>query len=453
MKRICKFNRIITKGNSGIIFNGLTGGVLHASSDFLTAYNLAMKHQPLDQEMIETLFPDQVIRETLVRENILVPIKFDEYAFVEKARRIVVEQDQSTNVEFIVTYRCNFRCVYCYAGQAPHHMSQDIAQRAVDFTSEMVKKRNSKAIQVQFIGGEPLLNPQAIEFICSQMSILRDEMGLIVRTSLTTNGSLLTRTMLQKIRYLGPVEVQITLDGPELIHNRRRPMNQGNSFQAIVNNIKECCKDIDELAIRINIDYENVKIVPEFLGQVRAIVPSNTSLTMVPTFAHTEASSHYSGQCFERKDMAPQLAKLWTEALALGFPHSWNPIPTFVSCGAILPGSIAIDPLGDIYKCAATYGDKSFSVGTVKKGLDILPGSVYDDFVNRDKRVLASGQCRGCTALPVCMGGCSFRSFRRNGVMHESDCRHDQQECFEDFVRQYFDWHLHKRAVGQPKYI
>lgn len=449
MKRICDFNRVIMDGDSGIIFNGLNGAVLKANSSVLNAYELAHQHQPLDRAMVETLFPDQEIRNILEREHLLVPVNFDEYTFIDKARNIMVNQDLGTNVEFIVTYRCNFRCIYCYAGQAPPHMSEDMAQRAADFASEMAQQRNSKAMKIQFIGGEPLLNPEAIDIICAHMSALRDERELIMRTSLTTNGSLLTRRMLKSIRAVGPVDVQITLDGPEPIHNKRRSMKNSNSYQAIVNNIKECVQDVDELPIRINVDYENVEFIPDFLVQMREFLPDDTALAMVPTFAHTEASAHYSGQCFKNNDMPAQLSNIWTVALALGFPPSWNPIPTFMSCGAIMPGSIAIDPLGDIYKCAATYGNKALSVGTVKEGLDTASGSVYDQFVNRDKRVLASGKCRGCSALPVCMGGCSFRSFRKNGVMHEPDCRHDQRECFEDFIRQYFEWHVRKRVKGQ----
>ena len=444
MKRICSLTKILIRKNSGIIFNGLTGAVLRANDSLISAYKLALEKQPLDQEMIEALFPDHGIRKTMEQEYILVPVKFDEYAFIEKARSIILENDIGTNIEFVVSYRCNFHCVYCYAGQASPHMSKEIAQRAADFASKMAKNRNSKAMKIQFIGGEPLLNTQAIEIICDHMSTFRDKQGLIMSTSLTSNGSLLTPRILQKIRSVGPIEVQITLDGPEHVHNKRRPMKNGNSYQAIVNNIKKCAEVIDSLTVRINIDYDNVDFIPDFLNHIRGFLPDDTSLAMVPTFAHTNASDHYASNCFKNNELSPQLIKVWTEALSLGFPPSWNPIPTFMSCGAVMPGSISIDPLGDIYKCAATYGDKSMRVGTIKHGLEINQGTVYDQFVNRDKKILSSGQCRGCSALPVCMGGCSFRSLRKNGVMHKADCRYDQKECLNDFLSQYFDWHLHK---------
>lgn len=445
MKRTCALNKVVTSENSGIIFNGLTGAVLHANAELLTAYKLAQEKQPINQETIKALFPDQDIRDTLEREYLLVPVEFDEYAFIEKARNIMLEHDIGTNVEFIVTYRCNFSCVYCYAGQASPHMSKAMARSAANFASQMAINRNSKAMKVQFIGGEPLLNPQAIEIICNCMSALRDRRALIMKTSLTTNGSLLTPKSLQTIRSVGPIDVQITLDGPEFIHNKRRPMKNGNSYQHIVNNIKKCAEYIDNLTMRINVDYENIEFIPEFLNDLQKFVPDNTSLSMVPTFAHTDASAHYSSHCFKNSELSAQLMRVWTEALSLGYPPSWNPIPTFMSCGAVMPGSIAIDPLGDLYKCAATYGNKSMRVGTVQDGIEITPGSVYDQFVNRDKKILSSGQCHGCSALPVCMGGCSFKSFRKNGVMHKADCRYDHSECLDDFLRLYFKWHLRNK--------
>jgi len=450
MKRVCSLIRVIKNGDSGIIFNGLTGAVLHASSKLLIAFELAGRYQSLAPEMLNKLFPNPKVRETLEYENLLVPVNFNENSFVEKARKIMVEQDIGTNVEFIVTYRCNFRCLYCYAGQSPPHMSKDTAQYAVNFARKMADERKSKAMKIQFIGGEPLLNTDAISIICEQMAEFRDDRKLIMRTSLTSNGSLLTREILRTIKNVGPIDIQLTLDGPEVIHNQRRPMINGNSFRTIINNIEKCIKDIDELAIRINVDYDNMDYIPQFLSELRKLVPETTSLSMVPTFSHTDSSAQYSGHCFKKEDLAPQLANIWDEALALGYPPSWNPYPTFMSCGAVMPGSIAIDPFGDIYKCAASYGNTSLSVGNIKNGLDTRIGGIYDQFINRDKKILDSGQCHGCAALPICMGGCAFKSLREKGVMHKSICRHDQKECFENFVRQYFNWHVTKKDSSLP---
>lgn len=59
--------------------------------------------------------------------------------------------------------------------------------------------------------------------------------------------------------------VQITLDGPPEIHNKRRRMPNGeDTFYKIVNNIVEAC-NIIPIVIRINVDKTNIKFVNKII--------------------------------------------------------------------------------------------------------------------------------------------------------------------------------------------
>lgn len=410
------------------------------NKELTDAYFKLKGNSHISNNLLHEIFYDEEILNRLKDENIIIPDKFDELSVIRKAQNIIQNEDSSTNVEFIVTYDCNLNCKYCYAIRKNSEMSSILANKATDFAIDLAEKRHSKVMMVQFIGGEPLLNKPAIKIICNKMLKFKNSFGIIMGTSLTTNGVLLERSILDSIRELGPIQVQITIDGPEKIHNSRRPLRGGNSFREIIKNLTEYQQYIDELVIRINVDYDNIIHVSTLFNYLLKNNITKISLTMIPTFSHTDKSSHYNNHCFSKNDLVPELRNVWKEALSLGFSPSWNPFPTFMSCGTVLHSSIAIDPYGDIYKCAAAYGDKSYAVGNIFDGIDTSPNSLYASYIKRDSILLDSGKCNQCKSLPICMGGCSFRAQRITGSMFEPDCRFDKKDCLVDFIRLYSDW-------------
>jgi uncharacterized protein len=426
-----------------ILYNTLTGSLMWCNKEFTKAYLRLKETNLISDSLLREIIYDEKILNKLKDEIFVVPDHFDELSVIRQAQDIIQNKDLSTNVEFIVSYDCNLSCKYCYAIRKNSEMSPTVAEEAATFAINLAKERRSKTMMVQFIGGEPLLNKTAIDIISSKMLEFKDTHEIIMGTSLTTNGVLLEKSSLESIRKLGPIQVQITIDGPEEIHNRRRPLKGGNSFKEIITNIIECQNYIDELVIRINVDYENITHVSTLLNYLLKNNIEKISLTIIPTFSHTDKSSHYGCHCFSKDDLVSELRTVWAEALSLGFPPSWNPYPTFMSCGVVLPGSIAIDPYGDIYKCAAAYGDKSYSVGNISIGIDSSPGSMYDSYIKRDSKLLLSSECSQCTSFPICMGGCSFRAQRMTGSMFEPDCRFDKKDCLVDFIRFYSDWYEH----------
>jgi uncharacterized protein len=422
-----------------------------ANDAFAEAYSKLRSEKRITDELLLKLFEDEQVVGKLKEENIVVPENFDEISFVRKYQDIIRLEDTATNVEFIVTYACNLSCTYCYAIRKKVALTPEIAYAAADFAIDFAKSRQSNEMSVQFIGGEPLLNRHAIEIIVERMLGFKNANRIAMRTTLSTNGILLDKSVIDLIRKLGPIQVQITIDGPEEIHNSRRPLRGGNSYQIIMDNIVKYKQYIDELVIRINIDRDNIEHVPILLKQLTDNSLLDASLSIVPTFSHTDQCSHYHLHCFTTNELRPNIQQAWREALAIGFIPSWNPLPTFISCHAISPGSIAIDPYGDIYKCAAVYGDKIHAVGNIFKGLDTSPNSLYMSYIKRDALLLDRGECRLCASLPICAGGCAFRAEQRTGSMFAHDCRYDKKECLDDFVRLYADWYKKGGFTISPK--
>ena len=93
-----------------------------------------------------------------------------------------------------VAHDCNLKCKYCFAGEGEYHghrgmMSLDVAKKAIDFIIENSKHR--KNIEVDFFGGEPLMNWEVVKGTVEYAKTREKETGKNFRFTMTTNGVLL----------------------------------------------------------------------------------------------------------------------------------------------------------------------------------------------------------------------------------------------------------------------
>jgi sulfatase maturation enzyme AslB (radical SAM superfamily) len=127
-----------------------------------------------------------------------------------------------------LTHDCNLSCVYCYQ---EHHtgqrMSFDTAKKTIDWIFDNVPP-NITAVEIQFIGGEPLLEFDLIKEIIAKTQKKKVDYKYIFFAS--TNGTILTGPMKKwltehkNVFYLG-----LSLDGTKETHD----YNRSNSFNSI----------------------------------------------------------------------------------------------------------------------------------------------------------------------------------------------------------------------------
>lgn len=141
-----------------------------------------------------------------------------------------------------VTQSCNLRCNYCvYSGEYRNRdhsdktMSKETAQKAIDYY--ISHSRDTKRLSIGFYGGEPLLSIGMIKY-CVEYANKNAE-GRIVNYSLTTNGTLFTKDIVQ---YLvdNDFRLVISLDGPAHIHNKNRKYanKDKGTHETIIKNIR-----------------------------------------------------------------------------------------------------------------------------------------------------------------------------------------------------------------------
>ena len=139
-----------------------------------------------------------------------------------------------------VAHDCNLKCRYCFAGTglfggSRELMSIETGKKALDFLLKYSGHR--KQCEVDFFGGEPLLNMEVVKALISYGQTAATRVGKTMKFTLTTNAVLLdeeTAAFLEEAQ----VSLVLSLDGRQEVNDNMRPFsnNQG-SYNRIVPNI------------------------------------------------------------------------------------------------------------------------------------------------------------------------------------------------------------------------
>ncbi|MGN0986138.1 MAG: 4Fe-4S cluster-binding domain-containing protein, partial [Candidatus Enterenecus sp.] len=79
-----------------------------------------------------------------------------------------------------IAHTCNLNCAYCFASQGKYHgdravMSFEVGKRALDFLVENSGTRRN--LEVDFFGGEPLMNFQVVKDLVAYARSIEKEKG------------------------------------------------------------------------------------------------------------------------------------------------------------------------------------------------------------------------------------------------------------------------------------
>ena len=136
-----------------------------------------------------------------------------------------------------VAHTCNLNCAYCFASQGKYHgdralMSFEVGKQALDFLMEHSGKRRN--LEVDFFGGEPLMNWDVVKQLVEYARSVEKERGKNFRFTLTTNGMLIDDDVIE-FANREMSNVVLSLDGRKEINDRTRVDYAGNgSYDRIV---------------------------------------------------------------------------------------------------------------------------------------------------------------------------------------------------------------------------
>lgn len=301
---------------------------------------------------------------------------------------------------FVPTYNCNFKCPYCITPETVHNcentsgfMTDELIAATARFIVDFAQKKELKKVEIELFGGEPMIGIKQNIRLMEEIKRLKPK-TLEVEYHMISNGFIVDSVLVEKIKEFGFKKVQITLDGPQEIHDKRRICaDNTKTFDVIMKNIEVYLKLGIQVTIRVNIDRENG---PHILELVKVLVENNLNdkvalgLAPVDPWAQGEVGGH-------TKEVAGWFGDVYKYAKDNGFTLvMWE---TF--CGIYGQNFFVISPEGYLYKCPSFVGVKGEEVGHVTES-EFYP--LYNNITQMD----ISKRCKDCDWVGVCGGGCYF---------------------------------------------
>lgn len=148
---------------------------------------------------------------------------------------------QTANVTFQITDACNLCCSYCYQiNKSTHVMPIQIAKQFIDMllnndinTQQYIDTRQSDAIIIEFIGGEPFLQPQLMdeimEYFIKRSIETNHPWQYNWRIGIASNGTLYFNPEVQSFihKYFDHLSLSISIDGNKELHDACRVFPDG----------------------------------------------------------------------------------------------------------------------------------------------------------------------------------------------------------------------------------
>jgi uncharacterized protein len=349
-------------------------------------------------EHLESNFLNQLLENSIVVENDL-----DDYYKIKFQRLHARFDDSYLGLTIAPTLACNFRCAYCYQGD--DHPNVDMSNETEKKLIEFIKKfDNVTRISVTWYGGEPLLKIDKIKSLTQQIKSINVNYSAV----LVTNGYLMTKRVADELDSLNINSLQITIDGMEETHNKKRPHVTGkDSFQRIIHNMEYFFSKYDDknITVRVNVDSSNEN---EFYLIYKYLTNkfSNKNLSIYPGYVtdYSENSCNSMNCLFDRemksKFMLEQFEKNGIHAL------DFFPKVSLGECCARHINSFVIDPQGEIYKCWNDIGVKGREIGNLHLTEITNPTLATNYITGADP--IDDIACQNCFYFPICNGGCPY---------------------------------------------
>lgn len=265
------------------------------------------------------------------------------------------------------TEACNFRCVYCYESFRLKRMEPSIV-------SGLKKLLDARAptlgwLTLSWFGGEPLLAPDIMEDVLTDVARLRREHpSLGFSSDATTNASLLTLPLLERLVGLGVTDYQVTFDGPRRLHDRKRVRPGGApTFDRIWSNLAACRASRADfhIQVRLHVDTENAEAMPEFFDEFQREFGGDSRYSLfIRGLSRLGGSNDATLPILEGEARTRVIDDLRRNASGRGIPLS--PVPDGPGvCYAARGNSFVIRADGRVNKCTVALDHPANQVGTL----------------------------------------------------------------------------------------
>jgi len=322
--------------------------------------------------------------------------------------------------EIALTYRCNLRCTFCYAGcnctSNPAGDTREMSTSEVRHVLDQIY-HEARVPSVSFTGGEATIRKDLPELV-------RYALDLGMRVNLITNGTLITPDSARELKRAGLASAQVSLEGVRPETHEKLTRIPG-SFQKSVASVGFLRQAGVRVHTNTTINRENLEECIEMPAFVRRVLGcSRFSMNLLIPAGSAVLSDSL---VVTYREIGPRLLEIQQAAREESVEFMWySPTPMCMfnpvahqlgnkGCSAC-DGLISVAANGDVLPCSSY--DEPVGNLLADRVLDIWNSEKASWF--REKK-FAHPDCRTCEDFQVCHGACPIY-WRRMGF-EELDLR------------------------------
>ncbi len=330
------------------------------------------------------------------------------------------EEKSILNITIMLTLDCNFRCPYCFETLKKENISKKV-HIVIEFLIKYILDNNIKHLNINWFGGEPLMQLNSIEEIYNSIYPLCKINKISYDSTITTNGYLLNKNIYKKLKNMQVSTFQITIDGVENVHNKYRYLpNKAGTFNKIISNLDDILIEDTEgvnFIIRTNCSDENILYMKEYF---KFFIDKFGKYTNVMADFHE--ITNFSNNCKSEVSDSKITLDLIREFVSLGGNHVpilWR-LYSRNACIAYDKNSFVIFPNGNICNCSVESNMNNMNLGIVDNYL--YTKSKIDNILFNEYK-----ECEKC----------DFSSFCKNGDCLVYELINKKPRCV--FFKDFFD--------------
>ncbi len=323
-----------------------------------------------------------------------------------------------------LTKRCNLQCEHCYANSVqalndPDELSTKELFGIIDQLAEM------SVNEIFFTGGEPLMRSDIVD-------ILHYTFSKGIRILISTNGILLGERFLSKVQDVDFKLFQISLDGPEQVHDSIRGPGKFKRTIKALKLASSCLKRnvaVGTVLSSRNADCigQTMELAYEAGANVFAlmilIVSGRATQVLDPSALQLTSALDDIFKVYRQLSPQMRFAHNTTIPPAL-YPPDLIETGLHTQCALCsFPYTVGIEANGDVAPCDGFFGPYNFVAGNLRQHSlkDLWENSPLFDRVRTAGPDFLSGVCSLCRYRDFCGGGCRASAFITGGHINASD--------------------------------
>ncbi len=422
------------RSNGYNIVMDINSGAVHIVDDVVYDVLPLLEEKKREEDILAVLsgkYSEEAVREALseCRELEEAGVLFTEDVYENAIENFSHRPTVVKALCLHIAHDCNLACRYCFAEEGEYHgrralMSFEVGKQALDFL--IANSGNRRNLEVDFFGGEPLMNWQVVKDLVKYGREQEKKHGKNFRFTLTTNGVLLDDEVMEFCNR-EMANVVLSIDGRKEVHDFMRPFRRGKgSYDLIVPKFRKFAesRNQDKYYVRGTFTRHNLDFAKDVLhlADLGFKQISVEPVVALPEEEYALREEDIPQICEEYDRLAAEMIKRHREGKEFNFFHFMIDLTggpcvykRLSGCGS---GTeyLAVTPWGDFYPCHQFVGEEAFLMGNVFDGLKA--SELQEEF--KGCNVYAKEKCRNCFAKFYCSGGCAANAYKFHGSINDA---------------------------------